>query len=805
MAANIELIAKIVQKNGGTFKLLDAVNIDWAGFSFADLGTDALAAMKVYTIEQTDSKIAAAVAAAPHLQRKKVDALPAVEDASENFIYMVKRATSTTSPDGVDAYDEYMLIDGAFEHIGSTVVDLSDYIKTEDAEEKIAAALLEAKTYAESMRDEAKGYADSLASNYATNEQGAKADSAVQPEDIVEGTTKGAIHVGETAVPVHGLGTAAYENKEAFDAAGAADAALEAAKGYTDEVVGDVDLSGIAANAEAIGDLQEALAGTEEKATKNAADIVTANGNIAKNAEDIRKLNADDATEGSVDYKVKQAKDALQAQIEQLGEISGGNITTITNQVEKNTAAITKLNGGVDENGSVDQKVNAAKTELQGNIDSVEDKADAAAEAAEAAQGTADEAVAAAGVADGKAVAAQGTADEAVAAASVADGKAVAAQNAADAAQEAAEAAQGTADDAVAAAGVADGKAVAAQAAAEAAQGTADEAVAAAEANAGEIEALKPRVEANEQAIAILTGGEDVDGSVAKQVATAVASIVAADEDGTINKLEEIAAWIKEHPESVADLNAAIQANATAIANLKLLVGEELPADATSTTVIAYIEEAKQAAISAAAADAKSKADAAQAAAEATAATLAGTAKSEAIAAAEADAKSKADAAQAAAEETAAGLANAAKDAAIAAAEADATAKAGTAKSEAISAAAADATTKAGTAKSEAIVAAEAKATELANAAQAAAEATAAADAKSKADAAQAAAEAYADGLAGNYATAAQGAKADSALQGIAGVTATVGEDKVATVTGISTDLLTQGINVLVLNGGSAF
>ena len=55
----------------------------------------------------------------------------------------------------------------------------------------------------------------------------------------------------------------------------------------------------------------------EELYTKAQIDglFTTANGKIDANTAAITKLNADSSTEGSVDYKVKQASDALQTQI----------------------------------------------------------------------------------------------------------------------------------------------------------------------------------------------------------------------------------------------------------------------------------------------------------------------------------------------------------------------------------------------------------------------------------------------------------------------------------------------------------
>ena len=80
----------------------------------------------VYTKTETNSAIAAAIAAVDHLSRKIVGTLP--ENANENVIYMVLREGGT----GQDVYNEYMYINGAWEIIGDTSVDLTGYAKTED-------------------------------------------------------------------------------------------------------------------------------------------------------------------------------------------------------------------------------------------------------------------------------------------------------------------------------------------------------------------------------------------------------------------------------------------------------------------------------------------------------------------------------------------------------------------------------------------------------------------------------------------------------------------------------------------------
>ena len=56
------------------------------------------------------------ISAAGHISKSIVGTLPAVKDAKDNVIYMIKKAT----PDGSNLYDEYMLISGALEKIGDT-------------------------------------------------------------------------------------------------------------------------------------------------------------------------------------------------------------------------------------------------------------------------------------------------------------------------------------------------------------------------------------------------------------------------------------------------------------------------------------------------------------------------------------------------------------------------------------------------------------------------------------------------------------------------------------------------------------
>lgn len=126
---------------------------------------------------------------------------------------------------GNQQYDEYMLINGVFEKIGDSAVDLTNYAtKTEVStakSEAISTAASDATSKANSALEDAKEYTDSLSSNYATAAQGAKADTALQKADITTGTANGTVAVGGEDVAVKGLGSAAYENTTAFGSASA--------------------------------------------------------------------------------------------------------------------------------------------------------------------------------------------------------------------------------------------------------------------------------------------------------------------------------------------------------------------------------------------------------------------------------------------------------------------------------------------------------------------------------------------------------------------------------------------------------
>lgn len=268
-----------------------------------------------YTSEQTDSAIATAVANANHLKREIVESLPEIELADENTIYMV--GTGAGTEDSV--YEEYMLINGGFEKIGSSEVDLTNYaLKTyvdqakdeaistsgTNADAKIATKVGEigdgtVKDYVDQAESDAitasNSYADGLAANYATAEQGSKADTALQKADITTGSTDGTIAVDGTDVSVKGLASAAY--KEAGAASGNVPV-NGASLGTTADVPVVTNASGqLVPHASGALGTAAFAATTAFDAAGTAQSLVSAleSGAVATNASDI------DALEGRVD------------------------------------------------------------------------------------------------------------------------------------------------------------------------------------------------------------------------------------------------------------------------------------------------------------------------------------------------------------------------------------------------------------------------------------------------------------------------------------------------------------------------
>lgn len=263
-----------------------------AGYGIAD----------AYTKTEADSAIATAVAGAHHLKRQIVTALPPIGEANEDTIYMVLKTTGVAGNESGNVYNEYMLINGKFEQIGDSKVDLTDYATKAYADDKANKALDDAK--ADSLKKiQALDKADTaVADNYV---------SAVSQTDgiitvtraklpvtsVAEGTANGTIAVNGTDVKVHGLGSAAYANTSAFDAAGAAAAAQTAAANDAKEKANAAKEAAIStASADATQKANEALAAAKTDATTKAdaakQAAITAAAADAKSKADTAEANA---------------------------------------------------------------------------------------------------------------------------------------------------------------------------------------------------------------------------------------------------------------------------------------------------------------------------------------------------------------------------------------------------------------------------------------------------------------------------------------------------------------------------------
>ena len=171
-----------------------------------------------YTKNETDTAITTAVANAGHLKRDIVAKLPEASSADDHTIYMV----STGAESGNQKYEEFMFINGAFEKIGDSAVDLTGYA-TEDFANKAVANAVNALDVTDAAV--ANKYVSQVTE---TNGKITVTRAALPVVSVTSGATNGTVAVNGTDVKVHGLGSAAYTNTDAYDAAGTASAAVAA-------------------------------------------------------------------------------------------------------------------------------------------------------------------------------------------------------------------------------------------------------------------------------------------------------------------------------------------------------------------------------------------------------------------------------------------------------------------------------------------------------------------------------------------------------------------------------------------------
>ena len=110
---------------------------------------------------KVDEKIALATQTLGTLKREIVVMLPDVAKADEHTIYMIKKGTSLLG----NSYDEYFLVDGAFELIGNTAVDIEGYIKKPEVFTEGNIAILTADGQLADAAIAAKGISEHIANN----------------------------------------------------------------------------------------------------------------------------------------------------------------------------------------------------------------------------------------------------------------------------------------------------------------------------------------------------------------------------------------------------------------------------------------------------------------------------------------------------------------------------------------------------------------------------------------------------------------------------------------------------------------
>ena len=166
-----------------------------------------------YTKNEVDAAVASAVANAPHLKRQIVAELPQVKDANENTIYMV----GTGEGSETSSYKEYMLINGKFELIGDSKVDLTNYATKEDVDSAKNEAIGQITTKINLLDAPDAVVEGQYVSSVAQNDGIITVQRAELPvKSVTEGTANGTISVNGSNVAVHGLGAAAYVGIETF-------------------------------------------------------------------------------------------------------------------------------------------------------------------------------------------------------------------------------------------------------------------------------------------------------------------------------------------------------------------------------------------------------------------------------------------------------------------------------------------------------------------------------------------------------------------------------------------------------------
>lgn len=145
---------------------------------------------EVYTKSEVETYVSGQIGSAGHLKREIVEALPEVAEADTDTIYMLKKIGGLVDQ---DHYEEYMVINGAWELIGDTYVDLTNYATKNYVDGEI-----------DTVEDAIAQKADQIALNAANENIAKKADTETVNEalDLKADKTQVATDISNAVAPL---------------------------------------------------------------------------------------------------------------------------------------------------------------------------------------------------------------------------------------------------------------------------------------------------------------------------------------------------------------------------------------------------------------------------------------------------------------------------------------------------------------------------------------------------------------------------------------------------------------------------
>ena len=236
------------------------------------------------------------------------------------------------------------------------------------AEQANATAIATEKSRAEAAEQANANAIAGVVADYTTHAQ-AKAYADAKDTDIKAAKDKADANATEIAA-VRGIAEAAYVLPEGGIDSDLSDG-VKASLTKADSALQAADIAELATKGEVsavAGDLSTLSDKVDAEIEARIAADNTHTADIAANTAAIAKLNGDDKTEGSVDYKVAQEvakilNDNDADDIDTLEEIAAwikndtAGVGALNKKVTDNEAAIAKLNGDASTEGSVDKKI----------------------------------------------------------------------------------------------------------------------------------------------------------------------------------------------------------------------------------------------------------------------------------------------------------------------------------------------------------------------------------------------------------------------------------------------------------------